>query len=337
MGHEVVSFNIKPVKTPNPYIAYGLGITFSPFQFRKVKPDLILADDLESCISAVLFRSLYKIPFVYHCLDDYSLIASYEGRKLRYGMLKYLEKMVPKCADVVIAVDSPKVEFLLENNIPQKKLRMIPNGVDPRLFRPDVANEHIREKLGLSTDKIVLFIGKMNKYYELDTIMRSIPLVLTQCPKTQYVFVGDGDNMNHLRKLRARLGIGDSVTFTGFRPYEEVPQIINLSDVCVFPLPDSSALALFEFMACAKPVILPMGGTKKMRISNEMIPEDCIVQVEDSPAGFAKGTIFLLNNGKKAQEIGERARHLVLTSYDWDVLAKKYEEVLQDTLVKCKS
>ncbi|TET77328.1 MAG: hypothetical protein E3J41_07345 [Candidatus Cloacimonadota bacterium] len=115
MRHEVESFVINPLRVPNLYLAYGLGMALSPFRFRKVKPDLILADDLESSIAAVLIKSIFKVPFVFDFVDDYSLIASYEGRMLRYHTLKYLEKVIPELADLVIVVDPQKEEFCLDS------------------------------------------------------------------------------------------------------------------------------------------------------------------------------------------------------------------------------
>lgn len=354
MGHEVESFVINPLRVPNLYLAYGFGLAFSLFRFRKVnpvrnkiskmsasplagisngvKPDLVVADDLESSIAAVLIKSIFKIPFVFNFVDDYSLIASYEGRMLRYHALKYLEKVIPKLADLVIVVDIPKEEFCLDIGIPEEKLRVIPNGVDTSLFKPGIVENQLRDKLGLSSGRIVLFVGKMNKYYELDTVLRAIPAVLAKFPKTQFLFVGDGDNMDHLKGLSEHLEIENSVCFAGFRPPEEVPQIINLSDICVFPLPDSSALAIFEYMACAKPVVLPTGGTERMRIAREMIPEDCSVQVKNSPEGFAQGMISLLNDEAMAEDIGKKARELTLRLYDWNNLAKRYQEALGEAL-----
>ncbi|MBU1486965.1 glycosyltransferase family 4 protein [bacterium] len=135
-----------------------------------------------------------------------------------------------------------------------------------------------------------------------------------------------------LKGLSKDLGIGDSVVFAGLRPPEEIPKIINLSEVCLFPLPDSSALAIFEYMACARPVVLPTGGTNKMSISKEMLPEDCLLQVESSPEEFAAGINSLLNNKIMASEIGQKARDLVVRLYDWDDLARRYQKALEEVL-----
>ena len=55
---------------------------------------------------------------------------------------------------------------------------------------------------------------------------------------------------------------------------DKMPGLITCADVCLFPLPDSSALAIYEYMACGKVVVIPDYGTKKMGISNDILPED---------------------------------------------------------------
>ena len=287
-----------------------------------------MADDIESGIAALLIKLVFKVPFVFDFIDDYSLIASYERKILRYYALKYLEKVIPKFADFVIVVDPIKEDFCLNIGISEEKLMVIPNGVDTDVFKPKIQDQAIRDELNPHDNNLVVYVGKINKYYCLDTILLAIPKVLNELPETKFVCVGDGDDVTNLKDLSKRLKIEKSVIFTGFRPSNEIPKIINLSDVCVFPLPACSALVIFEYMACAKPVVLPRGGGKKMGISQEIIPENCGFQVENSPEGFAQGINSLLRNEKVRKEIGEKAMELTVTFYDWEKLAGEYRDVL---------
>ena len=335
VGHDVEKFVIHPLRIPNHYLAYGLAIALAPIRFRKLTPDLILADTLESSMAAALIKCVFRIPFVFNFIDDYSLIASYEGRMLRYHAFKYLERIIPKVADLVISVDRPKEEFCLDMGIPKEKVRMIPNGVDTRQFTPRSGDARLRDELGLRRNGVVLFVGKMNRYYELGTIVKGIPAVLAERPETQFLFVGDGDDMDHLRGLAKNLKVEDAVVFAGFRPSEQIVEIINLAEICVFSLPDGSALALFEYMACGKPIVVPKGGTRKMGIPKEMIPDNCVLTVDKSPEGFAEGICFLLNNRELALEMGKRARELAEQSYDWNMLVLQYEQAFKE-VVKAK-
>jgi glycosyltransferase involved in cell wall biosynthesis len=323
MGHEVDYLVINPLKIPNLYLAYGLGVLFSPFQFKKkfrnAKPDFILTDNLESSMAAVMIKSIFKIPFVFNFIDDYSLIASYEQR-------------IPKIADLVITVSPQITKFCLSLGIPKQKLRMIPNGVDTDQFKPGIYCDRIQKELNLKDVRVVLFVGKITKYYRLDRIILAMTRVLKEFPKTKFIFVGDGDDIANLKKLSRKQKFEKYAVFTGFRQPNEVPKIINLSDVCVFPLPVCSALTVFEYMACAKPVVMSRGDSKKIGISKEIIPEDSALLVDATPEDFAKGINFLLRNEEDARQMGKKARNHVTRLHNWDILAHKYLEALNDFL-----
>ncbi len=329
-GDEVIPLDIAPARVRNPYLSYGLGVLLAPWRFRGLRADVVLADDLESGLAAVLIKLLYRVPLVFNFLDDYALIASYEGRGLRFKLLRWLEKAVPRMSDGIIAVDKPKERWFLGQGTPPAKVRYVANGADLAVYKPGRADRALKDKLGLERSPVVLFVGKMNKYYELGNIVRSIPAVLKVRPRTKFLFVGDGDDRAALEDLAARLGVRDAAVFAGFQPAPNIPRLINLAEVCVFPLPDSSALAIFEYMACAKPVVLPGGGTDKMSMPFDMVPEDCAVHVPPDPEGFARGVVRLLGNATQARAMGRRAEKLVRREYDWDILAPRFRSVLAE-------
>jgi glycosyltransferase involved in cell wall biosynthesis len=331
MGHEVQDFVIKPFRVPHPYLAYALGIFFSPTRFRKIKPDLLLTDDIESAVASLLLRWIFNIPLVFNFVDDYSLIASYSKnilKNLRVSVLKCLEKTVPKLADMVIAVNLEIIRFCSNAGVPKWKLSLVPNGVDTGLFKPKIGDEMLRDHLNLRDNSVVFFRGKMNRQRRIDIILKAVPIVLTKFPKTKFLLVGDGDNLDNLKALSECLEIEKSVVFVEFQPQDELLKYINLSDICLCPLPSGAALSLLEYAACAKPVILPRGGTEKMGTSHEIIRQNCTLLVKDSPEGFAQGINFLLSNKEIAKEMGRRARELVVRSYDWNILARGYEDAL---------
>jgi len=278
---------------------------------------------------------LFNVPFVFHFIDDYSLIASYSRRRLkdmRVALLRMLERCIPVLADLVIVVSDELKKFCLDAGVPEGKVRMVENGVDTELFKPGGGHESIRDRLGLSGGKVILFRGKLNRYYRIELIIRAIPMVLREFPNTKLLLIGDGDNVDKLKLLSRELGIVDSLLFVEFQPQEKLSQYINVSDICVYPLSNSGALAMLEYASCAKPTILPRVGTRKLGPSHELIRRNCVLLVENSPEGFAKGMKFLLRNEERAEEMGRKARKIVVKSYDLNILASQYERALQQVL-----
>ncbi|MDA9981886.1 glycosyltransferase family 4 protein [Gammaproteobacteria bacterium] len=205
---------------------------------------------------------------------------------------------------------------------------LIPNGVDTTLFRPDIEAVPLTGLKQEEGRKVVLFVGKMTKYYCLDLIIEAIPLVRQAYPEATFVFIGDGDDQLRLRQLCRQKKILAAVVFTGFKLYSEIPRCIARADVCVFPLPDSSALALFEYMACGKATVIPNFHTDKMGVANDLIPDSCVIKVDNSPTGIAHGINLLLENENLRKRIGSAARRRVERDFDWDALSFDYEAAL---------
>ena len=327
-GHKIIQHKLHPVKIPNKYLSFGIGFLLSVIKFRKVKADVIIADNIESATAAIIIRIFFSIPFVFDFIDDYSLIARYDAFKLRYYLIGFFEKLLPRFADLIIVVDEHKRQFCMKIGIKKEKIILIPNGADTEKFNPDIFSDEIIKNFALENCKIVLFIGKLNRYYRIETMIEAAPFVLKKFPDARFVLIGNGDNLRGLRRLCRRLKVDHAVLFTGFRPPEEIPRFIACADVCVFPLPDSSALAIYEYMACGKPTIVSDCSTEKMGVSGDIIPDDCILKTTNSPQGFAEGINLLLEDRELRDQIGKKARQFVETSYNWDELASRYESAL---------
>ncbi len=78
-------------------------------------------------------------------------------------------------------------------------------------------------------------------------------------------------------------------------------------------------------LACEKPVVsTPL--REVVRIGKS------VVEFGENSDSFAQSVETLLNQPGKCQAIGRLGRQLVVTKYDWNRLAIKYESVLQNVL-----
>jgi glycosyltransferase involved in cell wall biosynthesis len=332
-GYSTRDFEITPVPTPWLHTSYALGLLRALLRLARARPDVIVAEETESALLGIMARRLFGIPFVFDFVDDYSLIVRYNRQRIRYLVAKWVERTAPRVADRVIVADTRKREFCLALGLPKRNVVLIPNGYDPGLFRPGEKDPRLRRSLRIEEGKkVATFVGKLNRYYRLDTIIQAIPQVVSEDADVVFLFVGEGDNSEALEDLARSLGVEKRAIFTGALPHRDIPGIINLSDVCLFPLPDESALVLYEYMGCAKPVIVPSGGTGKMAISRDVFPDDCLLRVEDSPAGFARGILLLLADPEAAARMGKNAHERVAPRYAWDRLSETYIQTICEVL-----
>jgi glycosyltransferase involved in cell wall biosynthesis len=143
----------------------------------------------------------------------------------------------------------------------RNKTVIVPNGANTDHFRPRPAD---RDGWGVSAGGLVLgFVGHLFDDQGLDTVVRALGKIQHESGSApQMLVVGDGPALRPWQTLAEDLGLGSRVVFAGKRPFSEIPSAINACDVMLAPftrrmfaLSGSSALKVFEYLACDKPVL----------------------------------------------------------------------------------
>lgn len=104
-----------------------------------------------------------------------------------------------------------------------------------------------------------MFAGVLLPLKGVSLAIRSIALL----PRWELIICGDGPDAGRLRSLAERLGVGDRVTFLGWRPRAEVIRLMQEeADVFLFPsLHDEGSWVTAEAIAVGLPVVcLDRGG-----------------------------------------------------------------------------
>jgi len=324
-GHEVFSLAIAPYSNAiNPYISYGLGTCVSLRRAMEDSFDIFLAERVEAGAFSYFCKKIKGKPLVFYHVDEYSKIARDGNERLRPYYTWFLEKRVPKLADHVITVTERFKIRLVSWGVSKSKITVINNGADTKMFNPNVTGREIREKFNLKEDPVVVYVGKIEQYYHLDVIVKAASIVLKKEPSSKFLFVGFGRDLDNLKSLVEKLGISNSVIFTGFQPHERIPSFIGAADVTVFPHP--SGIAVHEYMACGKAVV------KLKEEAGDVLEhlESGYLVENRSPEEFAEGILNILSDRELAVKLGRNARKLAVEKYDWEHLTDKYLEVLQN-------
>ena len=327
LGHQVLHVKISPSSRPrSPYLSYPIGVLQAIPKLTSIEPDLIVADSIEAGVVASIAALAKRVPLVFDFRDNYSFLHRRDYGYRNLGAVRLLERLLPRLADQVIAVDELRRHFCLQAGVREDRLRLIPNGADPNVFHPGAKDPDLIARWGLSGRRIIFYSGKINWTMQLHNVIGAMPEVVRRYPGASLLIVGEGTALHDLRELSANLGLVKHVVFIGYRPYEEMPRLILAADICVYPLRSVAALSIFEYMACGKPVIVPNADY------DLALPEGCCLSVEKNPEGFATGITRLLVDPILASRIGTKAREVVEQQFNWDHLAEAYEAALHDTL-----
>lgn len=286
-----------------------------------------------------LLAKLFKIPSVREVngiMTDETKVTK-RGDRISLWVIDRIERFSMPRADRIIVVTSKLKEVLQgDYGVPEDKIVVILNGANTDLFKPmDIVKA--REELGLNrSDNYICFVGNLERWQGVEYLVKSIPLILEQCPDTLFLIVGDGPTKRELVELAEQVGVSNRMIFTGMVPYQKISLYINASDVCVLPKKPMrtgySPLKLCEYMACMKPVVATR--TNGFEILEEF--NAGVLVNPENPSEFAQAIIKLLQDPELRVQMGENGRNYVVENQSWESVAKRVEEVCKAVIMGCQ-
>jgi len=208
--------------------------------------------------------------------------------------------------DKVIAV-SYDIRSLLDKYYSSEKLVTIHNALDPVNVKPVRNPNEIRREFSIAENAPIIGVtGRMVPVKAYDTFLSMAKEILQTRSDSKFILAGDGPLTGELMELTSKLGIGESVIFTGFR--DDIIDIMNAFDIFVISsLHEGIPMALLEAMSLRKAVVsTAVGGINEVladRVSG------LLVKSRD-PAELAGACLRVLGdkNLKSSLESGARQR-----------------------------
>lgn len=202
----------------------------------------------------------------------------------------------------------------------ERKIFLIPNGIDTELFKPMARNETLAEMLGLGgktkeeRSAVIGFAGELREKKGMRALLPGYAQAAKSRPASLLIVgeVRDGEDkkfFDEFKSANSQLPI----TVTGPVPHEDMPAYYALMDVLVHPsLRDGMPNAVLEAMACGLPVIAtPVGGILDALEDGE---NGVLVNVNDA-AALAGKIVELLDDPQKRAGLGQRARETVVEKF----------------------
>jgi glycosyltransferase involved in cell wall biosynthesis len=345
-GHEVFLFSTVPMMEGNDdigqaelhilkgcsrrfnVVSNAFGLMLGAIQVRnflkKIKPDILHAFYITD-------NGLIGIMSGFH-----PLVLSAWGSDVlidpkRFFLLKALVKYALKKADMITADGENTIEEMQKMGVDPRRTHIIYHGVDTQQFKPASKNEALEKELGLSESPVIISMRSLNPVYNVETVVKSVPLVLKQFPEAQFLIGGDGMQRDYLKDMARSLGVLEHTRFLGNLPHHKLPEYLVLADVYVSTsLSDSFSLSLAEAMSCGlAPVVTDSGDSRKW-IENGK--NGFIIPVKNAKI-LAEKTIYLLQNKELRRNMGEINRQMVEQRANYEKEMDKVEKLYQE-LVK---
>lgn len=204
-------------------------------------------------------------------------------------------RLLLRSIDVIAPVSQSISDYLTDElQIQSEKIRIVPNGVDNRMFYP-MNKEEVRRKLKIPRDKyIVVFVGHFDDrkgYLRLLQAVESLEHAYLIC-------LGKGPDQRDSNRILHQ----------GLVKHSDLPKWLNVADAFVLPTrAEGASNAINEAAAVGLPLIL--GDIASVR---EQVPSDAALFVDpDNVVEIADAIEALRLNSELASSIGFRAVEFV--------------------------
>jgi len=216
--------------------------------------DLIHLKDQSFCYSfeAALARRKYGGKLVVTQLENIPFLNEEKF------MERHIKKTVRENADLFLAASEGARMTLMEEGIPEAKIRRIANSIDTAFFIPGPRDAALAASLQIPSGAFtVIYVGRLARSKGVFSLLDAFRGIYRSNPSLHLLLVGkdeekigDWVNQTHL---------GSRVHLGGVVPYEQMPRFYRLADLLVLPSltrkrwREQFGYVLAEAMACGVP------------------------------------------------------------------------------------
>jgi glycosyltransferase involved in cell wall biosynthesis len=214
--------------------------------------------------------------------------------------------------------------------LPDDKISIIPNGVDPRQFRAGGNDPAVRNRFAAPDEKIVFFVGRLVQEKGVHLLLDAAPRVLAAVPRARFVIAGKGPELEHLRARARHLGIEQHVHFTGFIDDVTRNSIYHSSSLAVFPsLYEPFGIVALEAMAAGVPVVVSDTGGLSEIVQHGVDGLKCYT---GNAASLADQMVSILSGSGLARKLAANAAAKIEAQFSWQEIARQTVKTYRDVL-----
>lgn len=250
------------------------------------------------------------------------------------GFYAWLDRTLARYQNRIITISRHLKQFHVDvEGLPAGKIVTNYYGLDPNAFLQGVGEGvDVRAELDVPADApLAGVVGRLTEQKGHAYLLDAFSTVVQELPSARLLVIGDGELRPALERQATRLGLRDSVTFTGRR--EDVPQIMLALDVLVMPsLWEGFGLVLLEAMSAGKPIVASrVGAIPEIVLDGET---GLLVPPGD-PHSLAQALLEVLRDPEQGRRMGRKGRVRLEREFSVEKMVRATERIY-DTLIDSK-
>jgi glycosyltransferase involved in cell wall biosynthesis len=242
---------------------------------------------------------------------------------------KIADRALAPYTDIALAVSRSTADFVIRARlVPAERTKVVYLGVPIEEFsRPRTREQIAADRRALDIPSDAFAVGCVTRLMPSkgnEFLVEAARLVIDRVPHVRFYIVGEGELLPELQGRARSLGLGDRLTFCGFR--RDVAEAYAAFDLAVFPsLWEGTPLTVLEALAMGKPIVATDADGLQDVLTDNV---DAKIVPRRNAAALADAIVALANDSAIRQQLAANARQTG-TAYDINVFVQKMQRLYE--------
>jgi glycosyltransferase involved in cell wall biosynthesis len=299
-----------------------------------------------------LLRGKYDVIQSHQIPLNFTLIGAIAAKLIRkphiitfHGRLPamFLDSWIGTLASALstaVTVQNRYAYDLVKGFVPNKKLVIIPHGIDTAIFHKIIPRKELVQRYNPGGHKIILFVGRMIPAKGVDVLLEAYAKVLRKEKNVTLLLCGDGPQRAEYGELAQKLGLQGKAIFAGAVSQADLPHLYAMSSVFVLstayhfadgtPIPNVSenfGLVIAEALACETPVVATNIGGIPLWIDDDVTARLFEERNVADLAGKLDAALF--DRDRRNQQLIRNGKQLIDNKYSWEAVIRQFEPLFR--------